>query len=100
MSILKVEFSVPDLRKAVAAFTENRLKAFDGLVSDFREVVSTPVNQLLNAELDLFLGEPSQSDNKKNGFKERDYVLGKKEKESLAAEEIKAKLMGPEDFES
>lgn len=75
MSILKVEFSVPDLRKAVAAFTENRLKAFDSLVSDFREVVSTAVNQLLNAELDLFLGEPSQSDNKKNGFKERDYVL-------------------------
>jgi putative transposase len=75
MSIAKFEFSFPELRKAVNAFQRDRVQAFEVLVDGVKSAVSETVNQLLNAEIELFLGMPGQEDNKRNGHNEREYSL-------------------------
>jgi putative transposase len=37
--------------------------------------VSGAINELLNAEMNLYLGEPDQADNRRNGYKTRSYTL-------------------------
>lgn len=75
MSIVKFQVSVPEAVKAIAKFKENRMKAFDQLSEELRLTFQESLNQLLNLEMSLFLGEPDQTDNKKNGHKVRDYTL-------------------------
>jgi putative transposase len=75
MSIIKFQVSVPEAVKAISQFKENRLKAFNQISEDLRSTVEETFNHLLNLEMSLFLGEADQSDNKRNGFKERDFTI-------------------------
>ena len=75
MSIAKFEFSFPELRKAVDAFHRDRIQAFEAVVEGVRSAVAASLNQVLNAEIEIFLGNAAQSDNKRNGYQERDYAL-------------------------
>ena len=75
MGIIKIEVSVPEGLKALSKFKENRIKAFEEITTEVKESVSRAVNGLLNTEMTIFLGEKDQSDNKRNGYKERDYTL-------------------------
>jgi putative transposase len=75
MSIIKFQVSVPEAVKAIAQFKENRLKAFEQISEDLRLTVENTINHLLELEMSIFLGEADQSDNKRNGFRERDYTL-------------------------
>ena len=75
MSIIKVEINVPEAVSALQKFKNNRLKAFEELGNDIKESVGKFINELLNAEMDLYLGEVDQIDNKKNGYKDRTYAL-------------------------
>lgn len=75
MGIVKVEIKVPELVKAVEVFKENNQRFFELISSEIKASVSNTINQLLQAELDLFLGTPDQSTNKKNGFREREFVI-------------------------
>lgn len=75
MSIIKFQVSVPEAVKALAQFKKNRLKAFNQLSEDLRTSVEDTFNHLLNLEMSLFLGEAEQADNKRNGYKERDFTL-------------------------
>jgi transposase-like protein len=75
MSIIKVQVSVPEAVKAITQFRENRLKAFNQISEDLRSSLESTINHLLNLEMSLFLGEADQADNKRNGFKERDYTF-------------------------
>ena len=75
MSIVKFEVNFPELKKAVEKFTENRVKAFESMLSDIKDGAATLINQLLNAEMGVYLGEPEQSDNKRNGYSTKEYAL-------------------------
>lgn len=75
MSIIKIQVSVPETIKAVSQFKENRLKAFNQISEDIRTSLEETINHLLHLEMSLFLGEADQADNKRNGFKERDYTF-------------------------
>jgi len=75
MSIIKFQISVPEAVKAIAKFREDRLKAMDQFSEEIRLTIGETLNHLLNVEMSLFLGEADQADNKKNGFKERDYTI-------------------------
>lgn len=75
LSIVKFEINIPELREALDSFAKNRVKALETLVADARESVGNALNQLLNAEMSMFLGEADQLDNKRNGFQIRNYVL-------------------------
>jgi transposase-like protein len=46
------------------------------VTEEVKGAVSTTINQLLNAEMEMFLGSPEQSDNRRNGYlPERTYTL-------------------------
>ena len=57
MSIIKVEFKVPELVKAIKKFKTNSREAFEVLAADIKSSVTDTFNQLQTAEMDLFLGE-------------------------------------------
>ena len=75
MSIVKFQVSVPEAVKAINQFKENRVKAFEHLSEEIRLTFESTVNQLLSLEMEIFLGEADQADNKKNGHKDRDYTF-------------------------
>lgn len=75
MGIIKVEIKVPELVQALEIFKENRATALETLTSEIRHGVSDFFNAILQAEMDLFLGRPDQSSNKRNGFREKEYAL-------------------------
>lgn len=75
MGIIKVEIKVPELVKALESFKENRLTALEVLSGEIQSSVSEFFNSLLKTEMDVFLGQPEQALNKRNGYKEREYAL-------------------------
>jgi len=76
MSIIKLEVRLRGIPRALQAFKEDRRKALELFTEEVRSVVRQGFDQLLNAEIDLFLGEPDQSDNKRNGYHpEREYAI-------------------------
>lgn len=76
MSIIKLEIRLREIPKALQAFRDNRRRALDALTDEVRAAISVGINQLLNAEIDVFLGQTDQGDNKRNGYHpERSYVL-------------------------
>jgi putative transposase len=75
MGIIKIEVSLPEATQAIEAFKRNRVKAFEAIALEVRSAVSSAVDQLLAAEMTLFLGKPDQSGNKRNGYQEREYAL-------------------------
>lgn len=75
MAIIKVEISIPEAIKALKKFKENRSQALEEVSTSIRDSVSMAVNELLNAEMNLYLGEPDQADNKRNGYKIKTYTF-------------------------
>lgn len=68
MGIIKVEIKIPDLVKAVNTFKHNNQKLFELITNEIKSSVPNTMNQLLQAEFDLFLGSADQSTNKKMVF--------------------------------
>ena len=68
-------FCFPELRKAVESFQKDRIQAFEAMVDGVKLAISASLNQVLATEIEVFLGSPEQSDNKKNGYQERNYAL-------------------------
>lgn len=75
MGIIKVEIKIPELVKAVDIFKQNNQKLFELITNEIKSSVSNTVNQLLQAEFDLFLGSADQCTNKRNGFYERELAI-------------------------
>jgi len=75
LSIVKFEFSVAELTKTVELFAHNRLVAFESVVAESRRSVQELINQVMHAEMTIFLGQADQADNKRNGYEHRDYTL-------------------------
>lgn len=76
MSIIKIEIKLAKIHDAVVAFRQNRKKALDAFSDELKNAVAISMNELMNAEIDLFLGNPDQSDNKRNGYHpERLYTI-------------------------
>lgn len=74
MAIIKIEISVPEAVKAIKRFKENRIQALEEVSAGLKKSVSTAINELLNAEMNLYLGQPDQADNRRNGYKTRSYT--------------------------
>jgi putative transposase len=76
MSIIKLEIRLSEFPQAIEAFRRNRKAALEALSSEVRHALSTTINELMKAEIDVFLGQPEQTDNKRNGYHpDREYVL-------------------------
>jgi transposase-like protein len=75
MGIIKIEVKVPELVKAIEEFKNNRKKALEVISTEVREGVSEFFGSLLNTEMEIFLGQPDQAGNKRNGYETREYAL-------------------------
>jgi transposase-like protein len=75
MAIIKLQVSVPEAVRAVSEFKQNRIKALQTISAEVKAAVASAFNGLLHAEMSLFLGQPEQADNKRNGYSEREYAL-------------------------
>lgn len=75
MGIVKVEISVPEAVAAIEAFRRERKAALAQLSQEVKEAVKGALQTLLQAEMALFLGQPEQAENKRNGYVERQYTL-------------------------
>lgn len=75
VGIIKLEVSLPEAAVAIEEFKNNRLRALEKISGEVRWAVSHALNQLMKAEMTLFLGKPDQRDNKRNGYEEREYAL-------------------------
>lgn len=75
MGIIKVEFNFPELKEAVASLQQGRKIFFEVLTKELKAAASSAIDQVLSSEMTFFLGKPSESDNKKNGFHLRQYAL-------------------------
>src|SRR3990167_7661962 len=75
MGIIKVEINLSEIAQAISEFRHNKLRALETLTTEVKGAVGRFFNQLLHTEMSLFLGQPDQSDNKRNGYYERDSAL-------------------------
>lgn len=76
MSVINLEIRLHEIPKALEAFRRNRKLALDAFTDELREVAGRAFDHLLNAEINIFLGQSEQFDNKRNGYHpEREYTL-------------------------
>lgn len=75
MGIIKLEVNLAEATQAIDEFKKNRFKAFESISQEVRAVVSKAVDQILHAEMAIFLGKSDQLGNKRNGYQEREYAL-------------------------
>ena len=75
MGIIKVEISLPEAAKALEGFRAEPKRTFELISSEIRLAVSSLFDQLLQTEMSIFLGDPDQKNNKRNGYYERDFAL-------------------------
>jgi putative transposase len=75
MGMIKLEVNLPEIHQAVEEFKKNRIKAFETITNEVKSVISNTFNELLQAEMTLFLGKPEQCENKRNGTYLREYSL-------------------------
>jgi len=74
-AFLQIQISVPDARRAVEAFAQDRKAALRAFTTSVRETAAKTLNGLLNAEIGFFLESPGQAGNKRNGYRTREYAL-------------------------
>lgn len=75
MGIIKVEISIPELVRAVEDFRINKQKVFEQIATEVKRTFTQTFNQLLQTEMDLFLGQAEQAKNKRNGYYEREFAV-------------------------
>jgi len=73
--LLRIEVNLSAAKEMVEHFARDRLSAIDELTRDLRQTIGRGVNEILSAEMSLFLGHPAQSGNKRNGVRVREYYL-------------------------
>lgn len=75
MAIIKLQVSMPEALRALSEFKNNRVKALEDLSAEVKGTITSVFNGLLHVEMDVFLGQPDQADNKRNGYKVREYAV-------------------------
>jgi putative transposase len=75
MGIIKVEINFPELKEAVTNLAVGRKAFFELLGKEIKAAASGAVESVLNSEMTIFLGRPSEKDNRLNGSKRRSYAI-------------------------
>lgn len=75
MSIVKIKISMPEAVRAIKKFKENRASALNALNKEAKSLIKKTVEALMDTEMDIFLGRPEQAENKRNGYKTKDYTF-------------------------
>ena len=72
-ALMKIAVKVKDMVALVHRFEDAPLEAMGELVGEIQAATARTIEQLMEAEIDLFLGQPAEAVNKRNGFTSRTY---------------------------
>ncbi|MEK6707008.1 MAG: IS256 family transposase [Bdellovibrionota bacterium] len=75
MGIIKVEVNLPELTEAITALEKERRRLFQLLHTELKTATANAIEQVLNSEITVFLGKNSEKDNKRNGYRIRNYAV-------------------------
>ena len=75
MGIIKVEFNFPELKEALTSLEYGRKHFFELLTQELKSAATNAIDQVLSSEMTIFLGESSETGNKRNGYQTREYAL-------------------------
>lgn len=75
MGIIKVEINFPELKQAITELKQGRNRFFELLSGEIKTAATHAIEQVILSELTVFLGKPSESDNKRNGYEVREYAI-------------------------
>lgn len=75
--MLRVEVSLANVKVALEKFRADPVGALEGLVQGWRAQFSSALTQLMDAEIELFLGQERQAgkDNARNGYVDRTFAV-------------------------
>ena len=69
--MLRIEVNLTDVKVALEKFREDPVGALDGLVAGWRKQFGEGLTQLMNAEIELFLGQEKEAGNENIGRSNR-----------------------------
>ena len=75
MGIIKIEINFLEARKTIQEFQINRRKALENISLEIKQSISCAFNNLLNSEIEFFLGKDNDPFNKKNGYLQKQYLF-------------------------
>ncbi len=75
MGLIKIEVNVAEIRNEISRTIRNRTKIFEDIAKDVQVAVGGVISEFMNAEMTLFLGEPDQVENSRNGYESKEYSL-------------------------
>jgi transposase-like protein len=75
MGMIKLDINIAEIRKSIVDFKANRLKVFDELTSEFKTAFSKTIEEILESEITVFLGNSMENDNRRNGYSIREYCF-------------------------
>jgi len=73
--LIEVKIKFSEAKLILENFNKNRLKMFDEISREIKKSVTQTLENLLDLEMNLFLGSAGQENNKRNGYKARSYAL-------------------------
>jgi transposase-like protein len=73
--LMKIVVKVRDVVALVRRFEESPLEAMGEVVAELQAAATKTVEQLMDAEIDLFLNQPAEEENKRNGFTTRTFTF-------------------------
>jgi putative transposase len=74
-TLMKIVVKVTDVVALARQFRETPAVAMQQLAQQVRSVVTDALEQVMEAEIELHLGEEGDPSNKRNGYRERSYAL-------------------------
>lgn len=72
---MKIVVRVADIVGLVRKFEESPTRTMQVVVEQMRDGFREALEQVMNTEIDLFLGKPEQADNKRNGYVSRTFGI-------------------------
>jgi len=74
-ALMKIVVKVRDVVTLATLFRESPAAAMQQVTEQMRDAVAATLERVMDAEIDLFLGEPAQRGNKRNGYVSRSYGM-------------------------
>lgn len=74
-TLMKIVVKVQDVVALARRFEASPVEAMREVVTQMREAVTTTLEQVMDAEIELFLGQEAEADNKRNGYVSRTFGM-------------------------
>lgn len=73
--LIEVKINLSETKNILEKIHKNRIKIFEEISKEIKYSVKQIIENILNIEMNLFLGSIDQKENKRNGYKARNYAI-------------------------